>query len=172
MIFKNLVSLTLKTARIFIKTKDNFNMKSKAGIHITVPITYISEVTLTGSGDIDSKDQITTKKLSASIAGSGNINLAVKSGSVQAEITGSGDITLSGSTSELEVEIMGSGDFNGYKIDSKNTNVTVSGSGDAQVLVQETLVARVKGSGDITYSGNPTNKDIKTLGTGNVSSAN
>jgi hypothetical protein len=76
---------------------------------------------------------------------------------------------MSGSTSNLAVELSGSGDFRGFDIESQSSNVSVSGSGDVKVVAKKNLVARVSGSGDIVYKGNPEKKDVKVLGSGNIS---
>lgn len=165
------ISVEVISNTLFIKLKENYNTTSKTGIHITVPYKDISKVKITGSGDINSKDVISVDKFSAAITGSGDINVMLKATEVQAEVRGSGDIKLSGSTAKLDIEIIGSGDFIGYELDSQNTNVTVSGSGDAKVVAKENLAAKVNGSGNITYKGNPQNKNIKNSGSGDIHSA-
>lgn len=163
------VEIEVKNNKLIIRNKKNCNISTKKGIHITVPFEDISKVTLTGSGDIETKDVITTNEFSASLFGSGDLRLAVKSPKVQVVISGSGDVTMSGSTSNLAVELSGSGDFRGFDIESQATNVSISGSGDAKVVAKKNLVARVSGSGDIVYKGNPEKKDVKVLGSGNIS---
>lgn len=164
------ITIEVKDNILFLKTKENINIETKTGVHITVPFKVISKVALTGSGNIETKDMISVSEFTASVTGSGDVDLAVEASKVQAMITGSGDITISGSTSNIEVNLSGSGDFNGFDIDSQNTSVSVSGSGDAEVVANESLVARVNGSGNIIYKGNPEKKDIKTSGSGNISS--
>jgi hypothetical protein len=163
------VEIEVKSNKLVIKTKKGYNLKTQKGIHITVPFEDISKVTLTGSGDIESKDLITANEFNASLFGSGDLKLAVKSPKVQVIIAGSGDVTMSGSTSNLAVELSGSGDFKGFDIESQSSNVSVSGSGDVKVVAKKNLVARVSGSGDVVYKGNPEKKDVKVLGSGNIS---
>ena len=164
------IKIEVKDNILILKTKENVNIRTKMGVHITVPFEVISKVALTGSGNIDTKDMIAVNEFNASVTGSGDVVLAVEASKVQAMITGSGDITFSGSTSNLEVNLSGSGDFKGFDIDSQDTNVSVSGSGDAEVVAKENLVARVNGSGGIIYKGNPVKKDVKTSGSGDISS--
>ena len=164
------IKIEVKDNILILKTKENFNIETKMGVHITVPFEVISRVALTGSGNIETEDVIAVNEFTASVTGSGDVVLAVEASKVQAIITGSGDITISGSTSNLEVNLFGSGDFKGFDLDSQNTNVSVSGSGDAEVVAKESLVARVNGSGDIIYKGNPDNKNFKTFGSGDISS--
>ena len=52
---------------------------------------------------------------------------------------------------------------------AKNVKITVSGLGDNTVFCRENLYARVSGSGDVEYKGDPKKKDIKMNGSGTIS---
>jgi hypothetical protein len=164
------LKIEVKGKELLLKTKSNINISTKKGIHITVPFEEIKNVTLTGSGDIDSKDVITANEFTASVMGSGDIVLDIEAQKVKADIMGSGDITLSGSTTDLELDISGSGNFKGYDLKTQSSNVSINGSGDAKVHATESLKARIFGSGDINYKGNPVSTDFKTSGSGDISS--
>ncbi len=154
---------------LIIKTKKNYYLKSKKGILVTVPFRDLTAIKMVGSGDINTKDVIQGENLEVTLTGSGDINLELDATFVDATITGSGDVRLSGKTNSLEVSVTGSGDFRGSDLDSNDTEVTVSGSGDAKVVAKKSLKARVSGSGDIGYTGNPERRDTKTSGSGNIS---
>ena len=164
------IKVAVKDHTLILTTKENVTIKSKIGVHITVPFDSISKVALTGSGNIETKDTIKVNEFSTFVTGSGNIMLAVEASDVQAMITGSGNITISGSSSNAKVNLSGSGDFDGFDLASQNTSVAVSGSGNAEVVAQKNLVAIVSGSGDVIYKGNPDQKEIKTYGSGDISS--
>jgi hypothetical protein len=153
-----------------LRTKKNVNLKTKKGIHISVPFQDISAVSLVGSGDIDTKDTINGEALEVTVTGSGDVVLDLVSITIDAKITGSGDMTLSGTVKDFEVKLSGSGDFKGSDLKAENTQAYVSGSGDAAVYASNSLKARVNGSGDIKYSGNPNTSDTKVLGSGSISS--
>lgn len=153
-----------------VRTKKNHSLKTKKGIHVYVPFEDISEVSLTGSGDIDTEDAITADNLMIKVTGSGDIELDVAATTVDATVTGSGDIVVSGTTTNLDVKVTGSGDFDGDDLRSQNTDATVSGSGDVSVYASKSLKARVSGSGDIQYNGNPQQRDTKVSGSGRISS--
>lgn len=164
------IIIEVKGDNLIIKTEKNINLKTRKGILVTVPFQEISRVSLVGSGDIDTKDVISSNDLDISITGSGDIDLDVKASSLDVDIVGSGDINLKGKTANLDVTISGSGDFEGESLSSENTKVTISGSGDANVNAKNNLKARVSGSGDIQYSGNPSTSDKKVSGSGTISS--
>ena len=119
---------------------------------------------------MDSKDTINGEALEVSVTGSGDVVLDLTSTTIDAKITGSGDMTLSGTVKDLEVKLSGSGDFKGSALKAENTQAYVSGSGDAEVYASNNLKARVNGSGNIDYSGNPKTNDTKVLGSGSISS--
>jgi hypothetical protein len=156
---------------LVIKTKNNVNLKPSKNktIKITIPFRDIERISLAGSGDLYNKDVINEEDLNISLAGSGDIVLDVKTSNVKAKIAGSGDITLKGKTDYLEADVTGSGDFHGFDLESNNTTVSVTGSGDAKVISNSFLKARVTGSGDIVYKGNPEKEDTKVAGSGSIS---
>ena len=148
--------------------KDNVNIRTKKGVHITVPFEEISGVSLVGSGDIHTEDTIKASAFETELVGSGDIDLTIHTSKVKAKVTGSGDMTLSGSTDELQIHVTGSGDFDGESLTSNRTDVSCTGSGDAVVVANTNLNAKVHGSGDIEYKGMPTQKDVRIFGSGDV----
>ncbi len=158
----------IKNGNLIVKLKKGINISSSKGIKITIPFKDIDNVSLAGSGDLISKNQIVTNKLNVSLAGSGDVSLDIKTDSVKGAIAGSGDMTLRGNTDNLEAKIAGSGDFHGFNLQADNTEVSIAGSGNAQVVSNKNLKARVAGSGDITYRGNP-KVDKKVAGSGDIS---
>jgi len=153
-----------------IKWKNGTSISTRKGIVITVQFESINSVVLTGSGDIVSKDLIKADHFKATISGSGDLDLEVESNSLRAAVSGSGDIVLKGSTKSFEAAVAGSGDISAFHLKSDNAEIKVSGSGDVELTVQKELKARVSGSGDISYKGNPKIQDIKVSGSGDVSS--
>ncbi|PVW15673.1 head GIN domain-containing protein [Marixanthomonas spongiae] len=153
-----------------ISVKKGISIRTKKGINVTVPFDEISEVTLVGSGDITATQTIKADNFDAGVTGFGDIILKVETNSLNAKVTGSGDMTLTGNTDDFELKISGSGDFDGRNFDANNTEVYVSGSGDGMVSAKKSIKARVNGSGNISYKGNPSQSDTKVLGSGTIQS--
>jgi len=155
---------------LVVKVKNNVNLKTSMnkGIKITIPFKEIEKVSLAGSGDLWNEDLLTSDDLDISLTGSGDIVLNIKATKTKASVTGSGDVTLKGSTNTLEASVTGSGDFHGSDLESNDTDVSVTGSGDAKVVCYGNLKARVSGSGDINYKGNPITEDTKVAGSGSI----
>jgi hypothetical protein len=124
-------------------------------------------VKLAGSGNI-SLGSVSATEVTANVAGSGNISLeALTAGKVSSTISGSGDITLSGEVTEQHIVTLGSGDYLASGLKSENATVRVTGSGNSQVTVTDTLDVTILGSGDVVYSGSP-HMNVSVSGSGRV----
>ena len=157
--------------KLKISVENGINLSPSRGmtIKITVPFQSIDEVSLTGSGDIYTANRIESGDFRVQLTGSGDISLDLNCGSVNGTLTGSGDISLKGKTRKFDCRVTGSGDFEAFGLEAEVVNATVSGSGDLQVNPTDELRARITGSGDITYIGNPEKQDFRTAGSGAVS---
>lgn len=159
------------TLKIYVKKNTNIRSSFGKKVQVTVPFEKISQLTLAGSGDIQSKNIIKNDKFSAILSGSGKFNLEVDSNALELNLSGSGNVHLKGVADNFTTKLSGSGDIDAGNLKSKNVNVNVSGSGNTKVNCNESLTARVSGSGDIKYSGNPEKRDVKVSGSGNISKA-
>ncbi|GGX26962.1 head GIN domain-containing protein [Aquimarina muelleri] len=154
--------------RVYVKKGYNIELSRNKKLIITVPFKDISQVTLSGSGDIYSSDIITTTDFKTGVSGSGDVRLAISAKNVWGQVTGSGDLDLKGSTENFNGSVSGSGDLAAFDLTAKNVTATVTGSGDIEVMATSFLKARVSGSGDIFYKGNPLKEDKKISGSGDI----
>lgn len=156
-----------------IYTEKGFSIRPSLGkkIQVTIPFEKISELTLSGSGNIQTKNPIKNDKFMAKLSGSGNFNLDVDSNALELSLSGSGNVRLKGNADSFTTKLSGSGDIDSVELKSKNVDVNVSGSGNSRINCNESLTARVSGSGNIKYTGNPEKRDVKVSGSGNISKA-
>ncbi|HHC78438.1 MAG TPA: DUF2807 domain-containing protein [Flavobacteriia bacterium] len=156
--------------KLKIKWKKGVNISTRKNILVTVPFEDIEAVILSGSGDVYTTDKIKARDFKAVLSGSGNLKLSVTAQQLASTISGSGDIDLEGNTGDLSCIISGSGNINAYELQSNNADAKISGSGNIKVFVDDYLKARIAGSGNIRYKGNPKRQDTKVSGSGSVSS--
>ncbi|BFP42401.1 head GIN domain-containing protein [Flavobacteriaceae bacterium GF1] len=167
------IKTEVKDGKLTIKQKRGINLKPSNwndGITITVPVENVDGVSLSGSGDIVGKTVLKSNRFRTSISGSGDISLEIEATSLDASMSGSGDMNLSGRATDFEVSVSGSGDIRAYDLEADFVDAQVSGSADIKVTAKEMLKARVSGSGDISYKGNPKKIDTKSSGSGDISS--
>lgn len=154
---------------ILVKKGISLKPSSNRSITITVPYQDLQRLSLTGSGDISSSEEIMAENFEAKITGSGNIKLGLQAKNARASVTGSGDIELKGSSTDLNCKVTGSGNIRAFGLECQNVDAMLVGSGKIQVNASEELIANIPGAGDIVYIGNPKKESFKTLGAGSIS---
>lgn len=157
-----------KSLKIYVERGTQIRTSSGNKIQVTVPFEKISELSLAGSGDIQSKDVIKNDNLALKLAGSGNLTLPVDTNNLELHVSGSGNIHLKGTATKLTTKLSGSGDIDASSLKSKIVEANVSGSGNSKVTCDESITARVAGSGNIKYIGNPEKRDVKVSGSGTI----
>lgn len=151
-----------------IHYKDNYSINSDHA-KVTVIAPSLDKITTSGSGNINGVGTIRSSSgIEFNLSGSGDIDADVDAPSVKVTGSGSGDIKLRGRTKDFDCRVSGSGDINCAGLQSENTSIKISGSGDAHVFASVSLKASTSGSGDVYYSGNPQTPEIHTSGSGTV----
>ncbi|MDQ2864294.1 MAG: DUF2807 domain-containing protein [Bacteroidota bacterium] len=138
-----------------------------AKVYVVAP--SLDKLISAGSADIASQDIIkSSQEIKIDVSGSGDVKAGVDAPRVSVSVSGSGNVTLNGRTKDFNCDGSGTGDLNCGSLESENTTVTVSGTGNAHVYASVHLSATSNGTGDILYRGNPPNPEIHTSGTGSV----
>ncbi|MDR1761879.1 MAG: DUF2807 domain-containing protein [Bacteroidales bacterium] len=160
------VEIVVKNDELKIKTKRGRNLRhTKFQVDVYCPT--VTGVDMSGSGSFESEDKVISSMFRLDISGSGKVNVAVECENFFADISGSGKITATGNSNSTDIDISGSGKFHGKEFTTHNAEITVSGSGDINIDVINTLKAKISGSGNINYSGNPA-IDSKVSGSGKI----
>jgi hypothetical protein len=141
---------------IEIYTKEGYNLDPKSGITVYASAPDFKKIAVSGSGKIKSTGKITgSSELSADVSGSGDILLEVDAPKISTQISGSGSTSIKGTTKDFSIDINGSGDVHCFDLLSENTELDISGSGNAEVYASKTLDVEIAGGGDVRYKGNP-----------------
>ncbi len=157
------------TLVLSVKDRGWFTTSSKE-VHFDITMPRIKGVKLTGSGDVDLDDSVTTESIDLSVTGSGDISAdtitaknmvltVTGSGNIridrveviagEAVIKGSGDIEVAGEVHTQRVRVMGSGNFKGWKLSAQVAQGSIMGSGDVDLGKAEQRSFNVMGSGEV-----------------------
>lgn len=171
-----------------LEIRERSPLLPRAGLVVEVTTSHLNGAALQGSGDMVARD-VAGDTFNATVAGSGGLDIdgaaskaftATINGSgwldvngftgetFSANVSGSGGVRASGQVGHLDVTVSGSGDAQLQDLAARRATVDVTGSGGATVQVSETLDASSSGSGDVVYSGNPRNVQEQTSGSGDV----
>jgi hypothetical protein len=161
----------VKNGVLHVYTKNHTNWGNmfngeKVAVYITAK--DINSIHFSGSGDVSFEEGISSTDMRVTMSGSGDLTGKITATSVECSLTGSGDLELSGRAENAKVKLTGSGDLSVRELQTVNTYVEVVGSGDASVNASGSLNAKLSGSGDIHYSGNPKSVSKSKSGSGNI----
>ncbi len=153
-----------------VHTKKGYSLKPRTNIEVVVTSPQYDDLSVTGSGKIQSQTLISSTRLAADVTGSGDLVLEVDAPDIRTGITGSGNITVKGRAMNLDSDITGSGELRAFELLTENSRIEISGSGDAEVFASKKLDIQVSGSGNVDYKGSPAvTKSI--AGSGNIRKA-
>jgi len=152
----------------FKNSSRNWNMRGDDPLTINLTMSELNKLNISSSGFIRTENKFKTDNLDLKISGSGKMEIAADASEITANISGSGNIRLKGSCDSFNPKISGSGKIDAEEMESKSTTITISGSGNCTVNVSQSLEARVSGSGNIYYTGNPNNVNSNISGSGRI----
>lgn len=147
------------------------DIKVNPTMKVWVSVKNISDLQVNGGGKIISENSIASDFINLGVAGSGSMDVDLKGNTVKAEVSGSGSMTLRGYATMLDVVVSGSGMLKGFDCPLETAKIKVSGSGNAELNVSNSLEALVYGSGGVKHKGNTKTVTKKVYGTGVVDRA-
>jgi hypothetical protein len=179
------VTTDVRDGKLVIGTKKSYS--TRIGLRVRLVAPKLEGIGIAGSGDA-LLEGVRSETFSASVAGSGDVEVRGTAGNVEIDINGSGnvsmgdlsarkvevsihgsgDVRLRGTSDELGIAIHGSGDVVAADLRTRASKVRIFGSGDVQVNVTESLDAQTNGSGDVVYAGNPAKVDAVANGSGDI----
>jgi len=151
-----LLNIRVEGGDLILSEKGNgYNFKPSTNIIYTITVKDLSAVATNTSGDVY-VDTIGADTFSARSNASGNItvkNLEAKT--VLLNVNGSGDIVIAGNSNTVTGSINGSGNIAAGELHATKGDVSIQGSGNATVWIDDELHITINGSGDVRYYGRP-----------------
>lgn len=155
-----------KTLIISLKNEHKDDHPFPTQFTLTTSSKSLRNVTLTGKNELNLQDTVRIEKLKITITGRSKVHTTHLVGdTLYGIITGSGIYDLKGKVKEAHFQITGKGDVEAYGFQVDNLSCNITGLGDIQATVVNTLTATITGKGAITYQGEPAvSKQINGLG--------
>ena len=137
-------------------------------ITATIHVTRLTKIYYEGIGDIKTINTLKTDSLTlTSKQGSGDVNLSLEVGYVYCYFDQSiSDVTLKGTASMVHVQINGKGFIRSHELITPWCRAFNQGSGDIYAYSSDFLHGMIEDSGNIFYTGRPTNVHFDYLGRG------
>jgi hypothetical protein len=140
------VTTRVRSGRLVVDELGSFTTRSPMSVDVVVP--SLDSLTLSGTGSLLAIG-IATQRMTASIAGTGLLQ-------------------ISGTAAHLNVSLDGDGDAELGELAARDVHAVMNGTGQIVVRATRTLDASVAGTGSILYSGSPARVRTNVTGTGVV----
>ncbi len=147
------------------------DVKFNPTMKLYVSVKNVNDLQVNGGGKIVSENSIATDYVSVGVSGNGSMDVDLKGNTIKAEVSGSGTLTLRGYATSIDALVSGTGGLNGFDCVLETAKAKVSGSGECQLNVTNTLDALVLGSGKVKHKGNTKSAQKKIYGSGSVERA-
>jgi len=148
------IETEVKNGKLTISHESGRNLKPTR-LNYTITVKDLKGVSVAGSGQVSCHHTLVSEDFYATISGSGDIALAVETARLESEISGSGSVYFAGFTDTYHARITGSGDVDAFDLQTIDSSVVITGSGNCRVSVSDKLQAKITGSGDVLYKGHP-----------------
>jgi len=122
-------------------------------INVYVSTEEVRDLAGSGSVNIIGQSEINADTLKLSISGSGSFDVTLNAEELNTNIAGSGKSILKGTAKVHNTVVDGSGDIKAFDLSTERTDITISGSGKAEVDASKELDVTILGSGSVFYTG-------------------
>lgn len=115
----------------------------------------LRSIDVSGAGSFEIGDLV-ADGMDLTLSGAGKIKInSIEASSLKVVVSGTGSIDVSGTVDSQTIEINGLGDYNALDLESQEATLNISGAGDADLWVHDSLDVTISGAGSVSYYGNP-----------------
>jgi hypothetical protein len=164
----DIVEIKNEGDKLIIDFKKGKSVKKSTNFIIYVTVKNITNINMSGVGDLKNNSSLNLKTLTLENAGVGNVDININTSILDVKNSGVGDVNLMGTTSHLIVNNSGVGNINAETLKAKDVKLNNSGVGDATVYASDNIEIKAGGFGDIRFYGHPVQKNINKGGVGKV----
>ena len=131
------------------------NIRKASSKKIRINIKDISAIKATSGSDVYSTNTIAVDDLELNTTSGADMELDVKTKTLNCHSTSGSDMKLRGTTDMLIAEATSGSDIKASDLKAKNSKVKATSGADISVNTSEEITARATSGGDVRYSGNP-----------------
>jgi hypothetical protein len=168
-----LIDIQNKDNQLSINKKEAtlFSSIQSGQLKVQVHTPLLHNIQLYGSGNINTQGDFTSNDLiTINNSGAGNINLNISSTSFDIQQSGAGNIFIQGLASSIKVKQSGAGNINLSKLQAQSAILKISGAGNTDANISDTVDAKISGVGNIQLHITPKTlyKNISGVGSINI----
>jgi hypothetical protein len=139
---------------LHIHPEEHTNLDPTKSIKVYVTAAGYNRLEASGACSFQSQTKITSKDvISIDMTGASTANLDIKAPRTEIDVSGACSVTIKGETKDFSIDGSGSTNIKAFELMAENTNVDMSGAGNAEVFASVKLGASLSGAADVVYKG-------------------
>jgi len=132
---------------------------------VEVTMTDLEELSTSSAGSIIGQNKFKADRVRLFSSSAGSIWLDLEAGELNSNLSSAGSLILSGAVTNHQAVLSSAGSLFAFDLNTKNTTITLSSAGNAEVYVTNRLDATLSSVGSLFYKGNPViNKTVTSIG--------
>ncbi len=164
-LFKN-IEVYVDGDTLYVKQDKKFMFSDSDVAKVYIHTPELKKVNLSGASSFVESTEIETDSLSLSMSGASEVSIPVKVKKLDIEASGASSINITGTADTLKFDGSGACKFNGLELATDDSDIKISGAGEASVNCAKKLDVALSGACSLQYKGNPKiEKRISGLGT-------
>lgn len=149
------IHIKIDGSTLDIQEEDGYNLRSTKGIKVYVSGPSFKQFESSGACDIFSENQIkSSEPITIKLSGACDVNMDIDAPKIGVNLSGAGTIVLKGQTKDFNVDGSGATKIKCFDLATENTDIEMSGAGNAEVFASVKLSVHVSGAADVKYKGN------------------
>lgn len=146
----------------------------RGNVNAKVYVTYVkvNKLSASSAGSIFSEGPIRSTEMEVSASSAGTVEINIETVSLSASASSAGDMELTGKAKSAFFECSSAGVIDAYDLEAENVEGDASSAGNIKLSVTKSLEARASSSGTIRYRGNPDKNNTSSSSGGSVKKSN
>ena len=159
------LSVSVENGILRIESDRSFRTDRGYTPRVYVYAPYLSNLTVAGAATLENWDTVYTTRLDINISGAANGLVYVQVDDLRIDTAGAAGISLAGTADTARITVAGAGDIDASELQTRTAQVNISGAGNVEIAVSDTLDATINGVGNIWYIGSPqVNRTVAGVG--------
>jgi hypothetical protein len=165
----------LSGSSLRVHMRDDMNNRryhNNRSVKVYVTFVTLERISSSSASNVFSEGTIKTSTLDVSASSAGSVEINLDAESVSVDVSSAGDATLEGKAKSLRVESSSAGSVDAYNLECESVDASVSSAGSAKVFVSKELDAQASSGGSIRYRGSPLKTNTNASSGGSVKKSN
>ncbi len=164
-----LITTDVTNGRLVVATKPSTAIRPTKPITVSIVTNKLDNLDLQGAARVIVTNKVETDNFKVSAVGATNVGVkSLIAKKVFVESQGASTVVLEGKASSAEVVVTGASKADLAAFEVANLQANVSGASSSNVKATQSVAGDVTGASELTVTGSPTGKSVKTSGASRV----